>query len=158
MKASLLTLATVLLLGVTRAHAHGGVALGPNGGRLLEFSENETLHGEVTLTNGFFHVALLDKALKPVELKEQSLTVTGGDRQKPQKPEVRKEGNHFVFPALKGDEYLLVLQFKEKPSARAVTARFGFDAATCSACKHPEWLCKCAAEKAGGEHDHDKQR
>lgn len=146
MKASLLTLAAVLLLGVTRAHAHGGVALGPNGGRLLEFSENETLHGEVTLTNGFFHVALLDKALKPVELQEQSLTVTGGDRQKPEKPEVRREGNRFVFPALKGDDYLLVLRFKATPQARAVTARFEFDATTCSGCQHPEWLCRCGDE------------
>ncbi|MFN0066484.1 MAG: hypothetical protein ACKVYV_02510 [Limisphaerales bacterium] len=160
MKTSLLTLITVLLLGVTRAHAHGGVELGPNGGRLLEFSENETLHGEVTLTNSFFHVALLDKDMKPVELKEQSLTVTGGDRQKPEKPEVRKVGNHFVFPALKGDDYLLVLQFKDKPSARPVTARFEYDAATCSGCKQAEWLCKCADEKAekDDKHDHDKKK
>lgn len=147
MKTSLLTLAAVLLLGVTRAFAHGGVELGPNGGRLLEFSENETLHGEVTLTNGVFHVALLNKEMKPVELKEQSLTVTGGDRQKPEKPVVTRQGDHFTFPALKGDDYLLVLRFKATPQARAVTARLEFDAATCSACTSPEWLCKCADEE-----------
>ncbi len=31
------------------AFAHEGVELGPNGGRILEFSKNETMHGEVTV-------------------------------------------------------------------------------------------------------------
>ena len=166
MKTSLLTLAAALLLSVSSAFAHGEVELGPNGGRIVEFSTNETLNGEVTLKDGKFHVALLDKGMKAVELKDQTLVVTGGDRSSPEKPKVQKSGNHFVFPALKGDSYLLVLQFKEKPSAKAVTARFEYDATICSACKNPEWLCKCSAEKEGkkgdkhghktGEkHDHD---
>ena len=143
MKKSLLTLAAVLLLGVSNALAHGGVELGPNGGRIVEFSTNKTLYGEVTLKAGKFHVAVLDKEMKPVALKDQVLVVTGGDRDNPAKPKVEKAGDHFVFPALKGDSYLLVLQFKEMPLTKAVTARFEYDAAICSACKNAEWLCKC---------------
>ncbi len=153
MKTTLLTLIAALSLGVSSAFGHGGVELGPNGGRILEFSTNETLHGEVTLKDGKFHVAILDKDMKPVALKDQTLVVTGGDRANPEKPKVQKSGNHFVFPALKGDSYLLVLQFKEKPSAKAVTARFEYDATICSACKNPEWLCKCSAEKEGKKDD-----
>lgn len=157
MKTSLLTLVAALWLGASSVFAHGDVELGPNGGRIVEFSTNETLHGEVTLKDGKFHVALLDKAMKPVELKDQTLTVTGGDRSAPQRPKVEKAGNHFVFPALTGDSYLLVLAFKDSPSAKPVTARFEYDASICSACKSAEWLCKCGEEeeKKHGEHGHD---
>jgi hypothetical protein len=157
MKTSLLTLAAMLLLGITRTLGHGGVELGPNGGRIVEFSKNETLHGEVTLTNGQFHVSILDKEMKPVAVTEQSLVVTGGDRAKPEKPKVEVQGGRFVFSALKGDDYLLVLQFRENPASKAITARIEFDAAICSACKNPEWLCKCSSEKEGkkiDQHDH----
>jgi hypothetical protein len=168
MKTTLLTFAAALWLGVSSAFAHGDVELGPNGGRIVEFSTNETLHGEVTLKDGKFHVAVLDKDMKPVELKDQTLLVTGGDRAHPERPKVEKTGNHFVFPALKGDSYLLVLQFKDKPSSKFVTARFEYDATICSACKNPEWLCKCGEKagakkedrhehKPGEKHDHDKK-
>ena len=63
MKHRLLILATALLLAFTRALGHGGVELGPNGGRILEFSKDETLHGEVLLKDGQFTVTLLDKDL-----------------------------------------------------------------------------------------------
>jgi hypothetical protein len=163
MKKSLLTLVALLLLGASRTFAHGDVELGPNGGRIVEFSTNETLHGEVTLKDGRFHVALLDHAMKPVALKDQKLLVTGGDRSNPENPKVEKEGDHFVFPALKGDSYLVVLQFKPEPSAKFITARFEYDAAICSACKKGEWLCECGAKETKGHadgpaHDPDAKR
>lgn len=148
MKIRLLTLTAALLVGLTQALGHGGVELGPNGGRIVEFSQDETMHGEVLLKDGKFTVTLLDKDMKPVELKDQSLTVTGGSRSNPEKPAVTKEHGHFVFPALKGDDYELVLRFRESPAAKPVTARFTYDAATCTACKNPEWLCKCPSEKS----------
>jgi hypothetical protein len=161
MKTSLLTLAALLMLGAGRTFAHEGVEIGPNKGRIIEFSKDETLHGEVTLVDGVFHVAVLDKDKKPVELKDQSLTVSGGDRSKPEKPEVKKEGSHFVFKALQGDEYDLVLRFKAAPDAKAVTAKFTYDATQCSACKKPEWLCVCGTgeekdAKTGKHAGHDK--
>lgn len=140
-------LTTFLLPGLSRALGHGGVELGPNGGRIVEFSRNESLHGEVLLKDGKFSVGLLDKDMKPIEVKDQSLTVYGGDRNKPEKPTVTRENGRFVFPALKGDTYELVLRFKPGPGAAVVTARFTFDATPCGSCKQPEWLCKCPAAK-----------
>ena len=146
MKKLLVILAALIYFAPIEALAHSDRELGPNGGRILELSSNQSLHGEVTLTNGMFHVAILDKEMKPVSLKEQTLTVSGGSRLNPQKPVVKKEGDRFVFPELKGDNYLLVFQFKEHPQAKTVTARFEYDASKCPACKKGEWLCDCGVK------------
>jgi hypothetical protein len=163
MKTSLLNLVAVLLLGVSRTFAHGDVELGPNGGRIVEFSTNRTVHGEITLKDGRFHVAVVDQDMKPVALTDQKLLVTGGDRANPENPKVEKVGNQFVFPALKGDSYLVVLQFKAEPSAKFITARFEYDGAICSACKKGEWLCECGSKETKGNadgpaHDQDVKR
>lgn len=141
MKTQLLTLLSSLALAAS-ALAHGEVELGPNGGRLLEFSKNETTHGEVTLKGDKFHVAVLDKDRKPVALGDQTLAATGGATGKPEKLAVEKEGDHFVVPAVKKGEWL-ILQFKESPKAKSVTARMQYDTTICSACKAPEWICQC---------------
>src|SRR5688572_18992051 len=57
-----------LMLTLTSAFGHSDNESGPNGGRILEFSKNQSLHGEVTLTNGMFHVAVLDKNMKRSEI------------------------------------------------------------------------------------------
>ena len=152
MKSKLLTLLFALTASV--AFGHGGVKIGPNGGRILEFSKNETMHGEVTVKDGKFHVALLDKDMKPLAVDAQSLTVTGGTREKPVKLEVTKEAKGFTLPLVKEGQWLIV-QFKEKPGSKAVTARMEYDTGNCDACSSPEWLCKCSAEK--GEHKHEKK-
>ena len=139
----------VLLLGSGQIFGHSDKEIGPDGGRILEFSTNQTVHGEVTLTNGTFFVAVLDKEMRRLPLKEQSLVVTGGTRSNPEKPKVEKSGDHFTFPALKGDSYMLVFQFKEEPTARPIIARFEFDKATCPTCKKGEWLCDCHLKKSG---------
>jgi hypothetical protein len=139
-------IAFLLTLAAPLAFGHSGVELGPNGGRILELSKNETLHGEVTLKSGKFHLALLDKNMKPVAPTEQVVSVTAGDRSKPEKLAVEKSGDHFVFPSVKAGEWVIV-QIKENAKAKPVTARFEFDPASCEKCKAPEWLCKCAVEK-----------
>ena len=144
MKSKLIALFLALIAPL--AFSHSGVELGPNGGRILELSKNETLHGEVTLKDGKFHLALLDKDMKPVAHKEQVISVTAGDRSKPEKLAVEKAGDHFVFPAVKAGEWVIV-QIKENAKAKPITARFEFDPASCEKCKAPEWLCKCAPEK-----------
>jgi hypothetical protein len=135
-------MAAAALLALS-AFAHSEKEIGPNGGLILEFSTNQSLHGEVTLTNGTFYVALLDKNMKPMAITDQSLVVTGGSRTSPETPKVEKQGGHFTFPALKGDSYLLVFQFKENPTTKPVLARFEYDSAVCKSCKHEEWLCDC---------------
>ncbi len=143
MKKQLLTLLSSLAL-TAAALAHGEVEVGPNGGRILEFSKNETMHGEVTVKDGKFHVALLDKDKKPVALTEQTLTASGGPTNKAEKLTVEKVDGAFVVPAVKPGEWL-ILQYKDTAKAKAVTARMQYDTAICSACKEPEWICKCDA-------------
>ncbi len=146
MKKQLLTLLSSIAL-TAAAFAHGEVEVGPNGGRILEFSKNETMHGEVTMKDGKFHVALLDKDMKPVALGEQTLTASGGPTNKAEKLAVEKAGGKFVVPAVKSGEWL-ILQYKDAPKAKAITARMQYDTSICSACKEPEWLCKCDANAA----------
>ena len=144
MKKQLLTLLSSLAI-TAAALAHGDIELGPNGGRILEFSKDETMHGEVTLKDGKFVIALLDKDMKAVALGEQTLTANGGPTGKAEKLTVEKTDGKFVVPAVKPGEWLVV-QFKADAKAKAITARMQYDTTICSKCKAQEWICKCAAE------------
>lgn len=140
-------LTTLILTFITAiAFAHEGVELGPNGGRILEFSKNETMHGEVTVADGKFHIAVLDKNMKQAVMKEQTLTAITGDREKPVRLEVTKTAKGFAIPIVKTGEWLIV-QYKETPKSKAVTARMEYNTANCDGCGSPEWLCKCKPEK-----------
>ena len=145
MKKHILALLSSLAI-TTAAFAHGDVELGPNGGRILEFSKNETMQGEVTLKGDKFQIALLDKDMKPVALGEQALTATGGASGKPEKLAVEKADGKFVVPVVKSGEWLIV-QFKADAKAKAVTARLHYDTSICEKCNAQEWVCKCAANK-----------
>lgn len=136
----------LLTLISTLTFAHEGVERGPNGGRIVEFSKNETMHGEVLVKGGKFHIALLDKDKKPVAMAEQKLTATTGDREAPQKLTVEKDAKGFVVPVVSSGEWL-ILQFKNEPKAKAVTARFEYNTAICEGCQAQEWICKCEPEK-----------
>ncbi len=122
--------------------AHEGVELGPNKGRILEFSKNETMHGEVTVKGDKFHIALLDKDMKPVAMAEQTLTATTGERDKPTKLIVEKDAKGFVVPVVKAGEWL-ILQYKDSAKAKAITARLEYNTAICEECKKAEWVCEC---------------
>ena len=125
--------------------AHEGVELGPNGGRILEFSKNETMHGEVTVKGDKFHIAVLDKDMKAVAMDKQTLTATTGDRSAPQKLAVEKDAKGFLVPLVKTGEWL-ILQFKNASGEKAITARLEYNTAICEECKNAEWLCKCKPE------------
>ncbi|CAN5787471.1 hypothetical protein BH11VER1_BH11VER1_37740 [soil metagenome] len=144
MNTTLTTLALSLLASF--AFGHGSVELGPNGGRILEFSKNETMHGEITEKDGKFHIAVLDKDMKPVQIAQQSLTATTGDRNKPEKLEVTKTEKGFTVPFVKEGQWL-ILQFKMTSDSKPITARLEYDNAKCGECKKPEWLCACAVKK-----------
>ncbi len=151
MKAKLMTLA--FALAASFAFGHGGVDLGPNGGRLLELSKDETTHAEVTVKDGKFLIAILDKDLKPVKVVDQTLTATTGTGKNPVKLEVTKTEKGFEVPVVKDGAWLIV-QFKETAKSKAVTARFEYDTENCDKCNNPEWICKCSSGK-DKEHDHD---
>jgi hypothetical protein len=138
--------ALLLAISTALAFGHGGVELGPNGGRILELSKNETMHGEVTVKDGKFHVSILDKDLKPVKVEAQTLTASGGTREKPEKLAVTKDETGFTFPVIKDGQWLIV-QFKESAKAKAITARMEYNTTICEACKKAEWLCECKPEK-----------
>lgn len=130
----------------TLAFAHEGVERGPNGGRILEFSDNETMHDEVLVKDGKFHIELFDKDMKPVALAAQTLTAMTGDRAKPVKLEVTKDAKGFFIPELKAGKWL-ILRYKDTPDAKAITARMEYNTAICEECLAQEWLCKCKPEK-----------
>jgi hypothetical protein len=139
---------TALLLAATAGlvFAHEGIELGPNKGRILEFSTNETLHGEVTQKDGMLHIALLDKDMKPVKVDAQSLVATAGTRSKPVKLEVTKSADGFTLPS-PGEGEWLILQYRESPDAKAITARLHYDTKNCAPCKNPEWRCACGDDE-----------
>ena len=142
MKTKLIALLS-LITAVT--FAHEGVELGPNKGRILEFSKDETMHGEVTVKGDKFHIALLDKDKKPVAIADQTLTATTGSRTAPVKLTVEKDAKGFVVPAVKAGDWL-ILQYKDSPKAKAITARMEYNTSECEGCKKAEWLCECKKE------------
>lgn len=146
MKATIIT-ALTFLLSLQNSPAHEGVELGPNGGRILELSDNETLHGEVTAKDGTFHISLLDKDMKAIPVASQILTATSGDRSNPEKLTVTTNANQFLVPMLKGDDFWVIFQFRENDASKKITARLHYEAKTCEECQAPEWLCKCAPEE-----------
>jgi hypothetical protein len=135
---------TTLLLALTASFAfgHGEAELGPNKGRIVEFSTNESMHGEVVQKDGKLHIALLDKDMKPVKVDAQDITATAGTRDKPVKLEVTKSESGFTVAAPKAGEWL-ILQYKPDKSAKAITARLHYDVKKCGTCQSPEWLCSC---------------
>lgn len=143
---TLLALSVFAVL-VAPADGHEGVEIGPNGGRILEFSKDESRHGELTLKDGKFHLALLDQDMKPMVVDKQSLTATSGTRQSPVRLEVEKSESGFVFPEIEPGQWL-ILQYKEKPLSRAITARMEYDTSVCEECDSPEWLCSCVHDDA----------
>jgi hypothetical protein len=137
---------TILAMTAGFAFGHEGIELGPNKGRILEFSTNETMHGEVTEKDGKLHITLLDKDMKPVNVAVQSLTATAGTRQAPVKNEVTKSETSFIISVPKEGEWI-IFQYKENDSAKAITARLHYDIKICAPCGNPEWRCACGAEE-----------
>jgi hypothetical protein len=144
MKTKLTTILMALTAGF--ALAHEGIELGPNKGRILEFSTDESMHGEVTEKDGKLLIALLDKDMKPVKAEAQSLTATAGTRQAPVKLEVAKDETGFTVPVAKEGEWI-ILQYKETESGKTITARLHYDTGKCAPCGNPEWRCACADGK-----------
>ena len=144
MKTKLTTIIIALTTGF--AFGHGDIELGPNKGRILEFSTNESMHGEVTEKDGKLHIAVLDKDMKPVKVEAQALTATAGTREAPVKIEVTKSETDFTIAAPKEGEWIII-QYKETADSKPITARLHYDTKVCAPCGNPEWRCACAKKK-----------
>jgi hypothetical protein len=130
---------------VASALAHGGVELGPNGGRLVEFGDHNELHAEFVLKGDKFVVSLYDEgAKKEVPVKDQVLVVTHKESNKKLTPEL-KDGK-WTIAKPDGGDFWLILQLKDNAKAKAKNGRLHYDASICSKCKAQEWICKCEAE------------
>lgn len=139
--------AAVLLCSPLTSFGHAEKQLGPNGGRVVDFSKDGSVHGEVVEKDGQFQVQLLDRDMKPLTADQQKLTALVGDRTKPEKITVEKRDGMFVFPAQKRDDYWMILQYQTSAEAKPVTARFHYQSKPCPECKKPEWLCDCHLKK-----------
>ena len=138
-------IAFMLLAAISPVLAHEGIELGPNKGRILEVSTDESLHAEITEKDGKIIVALLDHDMKPVKLDKQELTATGGTREAPEKLTIKTKGDTFILAAPPAGQWV-IFQFKTDAAAKAITARLHFNTASCEPCKQPEWRCACKEE------------
>ncbi len=144
MKTLAATLLTSLALAIS-ALAHGNVEIGPNGGRLVEFSGHSEIHAEFVLKDGQFVIGLYDeKTKKEVPVTSQQLTVTHKEANKKLSPEL-KDGKWTVAKP-DGEDFWLIIQLKETAEAKAKNGRLRYNASTCSACNSQEWLCRCGGE------------
>ena len=140
-------IASVLLYTALTSFGHEEKQLGPNGGRVVDFSKDGSVHGEVVEKDGQFQIQLLDREMKPLTADQQRLTALVGDRSKPEKLAVEKRDGRFVFPAQKRDDYWMILQYQASAEAKPVTARFHYQSKPCPTCNKPEWLCDCHLKK-----------
>lgn len=136
------TLALAISLFTGTAIAHEGIELGPNKGRIVELSTDETMHGEVTEKDGKLHIALLDKDMKPVVIATQEITATAGTREAPEKIAVEKSATNFSIPTPPAGQWI-ILQYKASADAKAIIARLHYNTKVCDPCKQPEWRCAC---------------
>jgi hypothetical protein len=149
MKNKLVTLAAVAAFAAS-AFAHERITLGPKGGRVI-FLDSTTIPNVEFVVNkdGRAEIALLDKDRKPIALAEQSVTVTGGPRASTTKLKVEKQGDIFVTdPVPAGAPYTVVMQIKEKPDAKALTARVNYNPTPAKSGK-PDYLDDSVNEGSG---------
>ncbi len=139
---------TAIIIALTTGFAfgHGDIELGPNKGRILEFSTNESMHGEVTEKDGKLLIAVLDKDMKLVAIAAQELSATAGTRDKPVKIDVSKDAAAFSIAAPKSGEWIII-QYKETADSKPITARLHYDTKVCAPCGNPEWRCACEKKK-----------
>ncbi len=142
------TIVTALLCAT--ASAHERITIGPNGGRLIALDSPATPNAEFGVVGENFVITLLDSALKPMPAKEHALTATAGKRGDPRKLEVATTDGAFVAgPKPPGEDYWVIFQLKETPTAKPMTFRVHYQTQKCGECGNPEWLCICGAKKSG---------
>ena len=147
MKSTLLTLFAAVALAASSALAHQDIEIGPKGGRIFKLESETTPRLEVAAKDSQFVIYVLDAANKPLPLADRALTITAGERSKPEKLAVAKTGEAFTAPIPKGEEFPIVFQIREKEGLKPLTARMNYNAKPCPECRKPEWMCACGSEE-----------
>ena len=124
-----LVIITAVAAFAASAFAHERITIGPKGGRVIYLDSTTIPNVEFVVNkDGRAEIALLDKDRKPIALAEQTVTVTGGSRASTKKLKVEKQGDVFLTePVPAGAPYTVVMQIKEKPDAKALTARVNYN-------------------------------
>ncbi len=142
----LITALLALVATATAAFGHSAVPIGPNGGRLVPLGEGNSLNAEIVLKDGKFVIGLYDeKTKKEIPVTKETLALTHKEKKAKLSPEL-KDGKWTVAKP-EGDDFWLIMQFKETAEAKAKNARLHYDAGICSGCKKGEWLCSCKDEE-----------
>lgn len=136
-------LAGVLCAGLLNAQAAEKSKGGPRGGRFLEKTTPEAeffVEKDRTVSIKFY-----DAAGKTVPPADQSVTVLADAKGEKQRVEFEKKGDALVSkgPLPEGDDYNLVVQFKQTADAKPQNFRFKLNLATCGECKRAEYACTC---------------
>jgi hypothetical protein len=115
----------------------------PGGGRLLEKTSPHAefvIEKDRSVTINFYA-----DDLKPVAVTTQKATVIATPASGKTTIEFESKGNSLVgktkLPA--GEDYNLVVQFKQTAEAKPKNFRFKFDLATCGECRRAEYACIC---------------
>lgn len=122
------------------AHENEG---GPNGGRLIE---KDSLKCEFLLTDDrMIEVRFLNDHGDVLAPEEQTVTVIGGDREKPTRLNFSVLGDAWVsqqaFP--EGNSLPVILEVKSSPDSPVVRERFRLSLGACPSCSYQEYACIC---------------
>ena len=139
----LTTLAGVLCAGLLTLNAAEKIEAGPKGGRILEKTTPKAeffVEKDHTLSIHFY-----DAAAKPIAPGEQSVTVIADAKSGKQKLEFERKGSALVSTTKlpEGDDYNVVVQFKQRADGKPQNYRFKLDMSTCGGCKRGEYACSC---------------
>jgi hypothetical protein len=128
MKTTALTTIAAALLATT-AFAHERITIGPKGGRVIYLDSTAIPNAEVIVNKeGRAEITLLDKDRNPIAPAEHEVVVTAGPRASAAKLKIEKHGSGFISEKIPdGAPYVMIVQIKESPSAKAITGRLTYN-------------------------------
>lgn len=143
----ILTVAAALCVGLFTAgaadkpdHDH---KVTPKGGRLLAKTDPPAelvIEKDRTLSIHFY-----DAAMKPVAATTQTVTVIADAGSGRETIQFEKKDDSLVSKSKlpEGEDYVVVVQFRQTADARPQNLRFNLDLSTCAECQRQEYACIC---------------
>ncbi len=125
-------------------HDHGpSIALGPNGGRLLEGTDPAVEF--LVIEDRKVQLTLVGADGQAITPGTEVVTVTAGDRSAPTKLTFTPKGNSLISSAAlpEGDDLATVVELKAAPGATSKYARVQLNLKDCPTCDVLEYVCQC---------------